>query len=317
MVQRQGGPVTDLTADLAEAKDVRCFASAPRPGDCMLLGLDAAVPYCAVALGLDSRVDGVGVDPRQPPLVWEAWTEDGWAACEVDRDGTGGLNRPGEAVLHVPGGHVLSRTDGREAGWLRCRVTEPLPGQPFYTTSPTVRSAEAFTVGGTTGVVHAETVYDESLGESTGLPGQRLRLAHAPGVGDEPPVLLESAEDDGWRDWDVVPHFAASGPHDRHITVDATTGEIAFGPAVRNPTAPCASTGRCPRRARSYGCAATGSAAAGPATWPAARYGCCAPPSRTSPRSSTGRRRGAGSRARRWRRPRPGRRSPCGPRSAR
>ncbi|AZQ38538.1 putative baseplate assembly protein [Streptomyces cyaneochromogenes] len=235
MVQRQGEPVTDLTADLAEAKDVMCFAEAPRPGDCMLLGLDAAVPHCAVALGLDSRVDGVGVDPRQPPLVWEAWTEDGWAACEVDRDGTGGLNRPGEAVLHVPGGHVLSRTGGREAGWLRCRVTEPLPGQPFYTTSPTVRAAEAFTVGGTTGVVHAETVYDESLGESTSLPGQRFRLAHAPVVGDDPPVLLQTAEDDGWQDWDVVPHFAASGPHDRHITVDATTGEIAFGPAVREP----------------------------------------------------------------------------------
>ncbi|MEU5254681.1 putative baseplate assembly protein [Streptomyces longwoodensis] len=235
MVQRQGESVTDMTANLAEAKDVMCFAEAPRPGDCMLLGLDAAVPHCAVALGLDSRVDGVGVDPRQPPLAWEAWTEDGWAACEVDRDGTGGLNRPGEAVLLVPGGHVLSRTGGREAGWLRCRVTEPLPGQPFYTTSPTVRSAEAFTVGGTTGVVHAETVYDELLGESTGLPGQRLRLAHAPVVGDDPPVLLQCAEDDGWQDWDVVPHFAASGPHDRHITVDATTGEIAFGPAVREP----------------------------------------------------------------------------------
>ncbi|WP_159774655.1 putative baseplate assembly protein [Streptomyces sp. HM190] len=235
MVQRQGEPVTDLTADLAEAKDVRCFAEAPRPGDCLLLGLDAAVPHCAVALGLDSRVDGVGVDPRQPPLVWEAWTEDGWAACEVDRDGTGGLNRPGETVLHVPGGHVLSRTGGQEAGWLRCRVTEPLPGQPFYTTSPTVRAAEAFTLGGTTGVVHAETVYDEFLGEATGLPGQRLRLAHGPVVGDDPPVLLQTAEDDGWRDWDVVPHFAASGPHDRHITLDATTGEVAFGPAVREP----------------------------------------------------------------------------------
>ncbi|WP_369776593.1 putative baseplate assembly protein [Streptomyces sp. R33] len=235
MVQRQGEPVADATADLAEAKDVMCFAEAPRPGDCMLLGLSAAVPHCAVALGLDSRVDGVGVDPRQPPLVWEAWTEDGWAACEVDRDGTGGLNRPGEAVLHVPGGHVLSRTGGREAGWLRCRVTEPLPDQPFYTTSPSVRSAEAFTIGGTTGVVHAETVYDEVLGESTGLPGQRVRLAHAPVVGDDPPVLLETAGDDGWRDWDVVPHFAGSGPRDRHITLDAATGEIAFGPAVREP----------------------------------------------------------------------------------
>jgi predicted phage baseplate assembly protein len=235
VVQQNGGAVTDRTADLAEGKDVLCFAESPSPGDCMLLGLTSAVPHCALGLELDSRVDGVGVDPRQPPLVWEAWTEDGWAACEVDRDGTGGLNRPGEVVLHIPGGHTLSRTGGQEAGWLRCRVTEPLSDQPFYTTSPTIRSVDAFTLGGTTSAIHAETVQDEALGESTGLPGQRLRLAHFPVVGDTPPVLLQTAERDGWVDWDVVPHFAASGPTDRHITLDAATGEIAFGPAVREP----------------------------------------------------------------------------------
>ncbi|MFM9595913.1 putative baseplate assembly protein [Streptomyces scabiei] len=235
VTQRPGEPVADRTADLAEGKDLLCFAESPRPGDCVLFGLTAAVPHCAVVLELDSVVDGVGVDPRQPPLVWEAWTEDGWIACEVDRDGTGGLNRPGEVILHMPGGHTLSRTGGQEAGWLRCRVTEPLPGQPFYTTSPTVRAAEAFTIGGTTTAVHAETVYDEALGESTGLPGQRLRLAHFPVVGDSPPVLLQTAEHDGWTDWDVVPSFAASASHDRHITLDCATGEIAFGPAVREP----------------------------------------------------------------------------------
>ncbi|MEU4652452.1 putative baseplate assembly protein [Streptomyces sp. NPDC023723] len=235
VVQQRGQAVTDRTHDLAEGTDIMCFAESPSPGDCMLLGLTAAVPHCAVILELDSRVDGVGVDPRQPPLVWEAWTEDGWQSCDVDRDGTGGLNRPGEIVLHVPGSHVLSRTGGHEAGWLRCRVTEPLADQPFYTTSPTVRSAEACTIGGSTHAVHAETVYDEALGESTGLPGQRLRLEHAPVVGDTPPVLLQSAEHDGWVDWDVVPHFAGSRPDDRHITLDPTTGEIAFGPSVREP----------------------------------------------------------------------------------
>ncbi|MET9748472.1 putative baseplate assembly protein [Streptomyces ardesiacus] len=233
VTQIRGEAVSDRTTDLAESKDVMCFAESPNPGDCMLIGLTAAIPDCALALELDSRVDGVGVDPRQPPLVWEAWTEDGWQSCEVDRDGTGGLNRPGDIVLHIPGGHVLSRNGGHEAGWIRCRVTEPLNGQPFYTTSPTVRSAEAYTIGGTTGAVHAETVLDELLGESTGLPGQRLRLEHAPVVAGDPPVLLQTADDNGWQDWDVVPHFAGSRPDDHHITLDAATGEIAFGPAVR------------------------------------------------------------------------------------
>ena len=235
VVQHRGKQVVDRTHDLAEGNHVMCFAESPDPGDSMLFGLTAAVPHCALALELDSRVDGVGVDPRQPPLVWEAWTPDGWQACEVDRDGTGGLNRPGAVVLHVPGGHTLSRNGGQEAGWLRCRVTEPHSDQPFYTTSPTVRSAEAFTIGGTTTVVHADTVYDEALGESTGLPGQRLRLSHTPVVGDAVPLLLQTAEHDGWTDWQVVPHFAASGPDDRHITLDAATGELAFGPAVREP----------------------------------------------------------------------------------
>ncbi|MFG3250790.1 putative baseplate assembly protein [Streptomyces sp. NPDC048187] len=233
VVQHSGEAVTDRTTDLAEGKDLMCFAEAPAPGDCMLIGLTNAVPHCALALELDSRVDGVGVDPRQPPLVWEAWTEDGWQPCEVDRDGTGGLNRPGDIVLHIPGGHVLSRNGGHEAGWIRCRVTEALPGQPFYTSSPTIRSAEAYTIGGTTGTVHAETVHDEALGESTGLPGQRLKLQHAPVVADDPPVLLQTADDTGWQDWQVVPHFAGSRPDDHHITLDAATGEISFGPAVR------------------------------------------------------------------------------------
>ncbi|MFF3430476.1 putative baseplate assembly protein [Streptomyces sp. NPDC002602] len=235
VVQHQGRPVVDRTTDLVEGKDVLCFAEAPQPGDCMLIGLSAAVPHCALALELDSRVDGVGVDPRQPPLVWEAWTEDGWQPCEVDRDGTGGLNRPGDVVVHLPAGHVLSRNGGHEAGWVRCRVTDPLPGQPFYTTSPSIRSVEAYTIGGTTRAVHAETVHDEALGEANGLPGQRLRLTHAPVVADDPPLLLQTADDDGWQDWQVVPHFAASRPEDHHVTLEAATGEIAFGPAVREP----------------------------------------------------------------------------------
>ncbi|MGI5451045.1 putative baseplate assembly protein [Streptomyces sp. CA-243310] len=235
VVQHQGQPVVDRTTDLVEGKDVLCFAEAPHPGDCMLIGLSAAAPHCALALELDSRVDGVGVDPRQPPLVWEAWTEDGWQPCEVDRDGTGGLNRPGDVVLHLPAGHVLSRNGGHEAGWVRCRVTDPLPGQPFYTTSPSIRSVEAYTIGGTTRAVHAETVHDEALGEATGLPGQRLRLTHAPVVADDPPLLLQTADDDGWQDWQVVPHFAASTSDDHHVTLEAATGEIAFGPAVREP----------------------------------------------------------------------------------
>ncbi|WUH98491.1 putative baseplate assembly protein [Spirillospora sp. NBC_00431] len=234
-VQHAGGAMTDHTADIGAGDDFACFSAAPRPGDVLAIGLSAAVPSCAVMVRLDSRVDGVGVDPRQPPLRWEAWTGEGWRECEVASDGTGGLNRAGEVVLHVPDGHVMSRLGVHEAGWLRCRVTEPLSGQPFYSVSPTIRSAEAATVGGTTGAVHAETILDETLGESAGVPGERFRTEHAPVVVGDPSLVLEISDGGGWREWEVVEHFSASGPDDLHFRLDAARGEISFGPAVRTP----------------------------------------------------------------------------------
>ena len=83
-------------------------------------GLPTAVPRCIVAVRLDSRVEGVGVDPRQPPLRWEAWDGAGWQPCEVGTDTTGGLNRAGEVVLYVPAAHTASVVGGTRAGWLRC-----------------------------------------------------------------------------------------------------------------------------------------------------------------------------------------------------
>ncbi|CND49479.1 Uncharacterized homolog of phage Mu protein gp47 [Mycobacterium tuberculosis] len=234
-VHPAGRSPADHTSDVLDGTDVACFTESPRPGDTLLFGLSAAAPSCAVVLDLDSRVDGVGVDPRQPPLRWEAWTPDGWRACEVESDGTGGLNRPGEVVLHVPSGHARSRVGAHEAAWLRCVVIEAAPGQPFYSVSPTVRAAEAYTIGGTTGAVHAEAVHDETLGESEGVPGQRFATAHAPIVAGDPALLLESSDGEGWERWEPVEHFAASGPDDRHFRLDAATGDVAFGPAVRSP----------------------------------------------------------------------------------
>ncbi|GGP76305.1 putative baseplate assembly protein [Saccharothrix coeruleofusca] len=227
------GDHVDRTRDLESGKDVPCFQAAPAVGDATLFGLSAAVPRCAVVVRLDSQVEGIGVDPRQPPLVWEAWDGQGWVACEVDEDSTGGLNRPGDVVLHVPAGHTASVVAGHRAGWLRCRVTEPLPGQPFYAESPTVREAEAFTIGGTTIAEHAGTEVDVPLGESAGVPGQRFALPDAPVLLDGEPVVVQVAEGDGWQDWTAVPDFGTSGPDDRHVVLDAALGEVLFPPAVR------------------------------------------------------------------------------------
>ncbi|MFI8460257.1 putative baseplate assembly protein [Kitasatospora sp. NPDC085464] len=229
------GEQTDCTGRLTDGADVRCFQPHPVVGDAMLFALPAVVPRCILVVRLDSRVEGVGVDPRQPPLAWEVWDGARWTACETGSDTTGGLNRPGEVVVFVPAGHTASVVAGRRAGWLRCRVTEPQPGQPFYSESPTIRRAEVFTVGGTATVVHAQTVTDAPLGTSEGVAGQRFGLSRPPVLLDGEPPVVEVAAGEGWEPWTVVEHFGESSPVDRHVVLDATTGEFLFPPAVREP----------------------------------------------------------------------------------
>jgi predicted phage baseplate assembly protein len=235
LTQEEGGRPVERTGEILHGQGVPCFAAAPVPGDSVLVGLSAAVPDCVVVLRMDSSVEGVGVDPRQPPLRWEAYDGAEWRPCEVDEDGTGGLNRPGDVVVHVPGGHARAALAGRRAGWLRCRVVPAEPGQPFYSASPTVRGAEAFTIGGTARVLHAETVDREILGRSEGTPGQRFAVGRPPVLLGADPFVVEVSDDDGWQEWTRVESFGDAGPGRRCVRLDPATGEVAFGPAVREP----------------------------------------------------------------------------------
>lgn len=232
--QAAGDSASDASAALDSGKGFAGFSPTPKVGDSLLVGLTEAVPSCAVLLRLDCSVAGVGVDPRRPPLKWEAWKGDGWVACEIDRDETGGLNRPGDVVLHVPASHQTSVIARHRAGWLRCRLVEAEPDQPTYTASPRIMSVEAFTIGGTAATVHAEVVRKETIGRSDGTPGQRMALSRHPVVPAAQPLEVEVSLDDGApQRWRQVEHFAQSGPEDRHFRLDAFAGEVQFGPAVR------------------------------------------------------------------------------------
>lgn len=225
--------VRDHSDQLALGTGFYCFDTVPKVGDMLLVGLTEPAPSNAVLLRFSCRIEGVGVDPNDPPLAWEAWDGESWAPCEVDSDTTGGLNRDGDIVLHVPEGHVASVVDKVRAGWLRARVTEPVEGQPRYSSSPEIRSLTAATIGGTAPAVNAELIADEVVGEAEGVPGSRYPLQHSPVVPSETPMTIEVAEADGWQTWTQVANFANSGPDDRHFTLDATAGAIEFGPAVR------------------------------------------------------------------------------------
>jgi predicted phage baseplate assembly protein len=233
VTQAQDGTLALREGALAGDGEFACFGSPPGVDDILLLGLDEPAPSCAVVLRFDCDVQGRGVDPRFPPLVWEAWEGARWGACDVDRDETGGLNRPGDVVLHLPPTHDDSVVDRRRAGWLRCRVVPPVAGYPFYSASPTVRSVSAFTIGGTVPAVHAEAVREEVLGLSEGVPGQVFTLARHPVVAGGGPLRIEVAAGRGWEAWSEVESFADSGPDDLVFRLDPATGEVKFPPAVR------------------------------------------------------------------------------------
>lgn len=217
---------------LAGGQPFFCFAEPPAPGDRFLVGLSDAAPSNAILLRLGCDIDGIGVDPNDPPLVWEAWTGSSWEQCDLERDTTGGLNRAGEVVVHLPVGHEVSVIDGARAGWMRARVVEPFDTQPGYSASPRILSIEAMTVGGTVPAVHARTVEHEHLGISDGVPGQRFVLEHSPVVPGQD-VVVEVSSVEGWTTWTSVDDFADSAPDSRHFVVDAHSGELLFGPLVR------------------------------------------------------------------------------------
>ena len=202
-------------------------------------------------------IEGVGVDPKDPPLVWEAWDGEVWHACEVEGDDTGGLNRDGDVVLHVAREHAAALLDGRRGGWLRARVVASAGGQPSYTASPQIHAIEAATVGGTVDGVNAEIVTEELLGISDGTAGQRFAVRQAPVLAGMGAPVLECSSDDGWEPWSEMQDFAASGPEDAVFVLDAAVGEVQLAPAVRQPDGSIRRYGGCPAkgeqlRIRSY-----------------------------------------------------------------
>ncbi|WP_120285464.1 putative baseplate assembly protein [Rhodococcus rhodochrous] len=224
---------TNRTLSLDRGDGFSCFGRTPTPGDCLYVGLSAAIPSCAVLLRMQCSVSGVGVDPDNPPLVWEAWTGTAWSPCVVDRDETGGFNKAGDVVLHVPTTHRMHVLGGKHAGWVRCRLIAAQDDQPTYSQPPRVEALDARTVGGTVTAINARIVREELLGISDGTPAQRFTLRERPVVPITERVLVQAEQQSGRSDWHEVDTFAGMTETDRVFHIDPVAGEVVFGPAVR------------------------------------------------------------------------------------
>ncbi|MBV9602505.1 MAG: putative baseplate assembly protein, partial [Chloroflexi bacterium] len=218
---------------------LQVFATQPQPGDAMYLPFERDHSQHVLAVIMTCELaGGAGIDPLDPPLAWEVWQGDstGWVACEVEYDGTGGFNTPGEVILHTP---VMQEAEfaGTRGRWLRCRLTETRPGQRTYYASPWVDRLRVEARGGTVGARHATSVRDEILGQSDGTPGQTFSLQHAPLLARDKhqEYLIVDSPGSELEQWEEVEDFADSGPNDRHFTLDSTDGTLTLGPTLLQP----------------------------------------------------------------------------------
>ena len=232
--------------------DAPIFRNPPQIGDAFYLGYRENLAAHLLRLGFACPIMGHGVVPSDPPLSWEYWdAEGGWQPMRPERDTTGGLNREGEVELLVPYGCTLRPVDGKHACWIRV-VYKVRPDQRPYVDSPRINGVATEAIGGMVPASHSQRIVDEMLGRSDGLPGQVFRLQAVPILARRPGETLEVANEDGetFERWVEVQHFGASGPDDPHFTLDDVTGEIRFGPSLRERDGRVRQYGRIPPRGR-------------------------------------------------------------------
>jgi predicted phage baseplate assembly protein len=224
----------DITEALRSGNPQPCFRSVPaRPGDALNLGFQDSLAGAALRLTVGAKAEGIGIDPGDPPLTWRAWTGEEWHPLTVHRDTSGGLNRDGEIVLLMPPKHGSGTLAGRRAYWVQAVLSEPEPGRPQYQRPPQLSSLIVGVVGGTAAAEHVERVRGEILGRSDGQPGQVFATSRRPTPARRRGEHVVVSGTDGVHPWTEVEDFASSGPDDRHIVWVSSTGEIRFGPAIR------------------------------------------------------------------------------------
>ena len=232
---------TGATLDVTEAltlpqSAVVCFPSDPLlEGDAFYLGFASPLAHQVLQLDIDAHAEGIGVDPNDPPLVWEVWTGESWTPCLVETDTTGGLNQDGAVVMLVGPRAAPLVLGGTSAHWLRARMLRPTTARAGYQASPQVTAVTARVIGVSVAAEHSEVIPGELLGRSTGIPSHSFALPRGPVAARREGEHVLVTDHTGTHVWDEVADFARSGPRDRHVRWDSGAGRIHFGPAVRHP----------------------------------------------------------------------------------
>jgi predicted phage baseplate assembly protein len=232
-----------------EAK-ARIFQAPPQQGNGFYLGYQGNLAGHLLRLHLRCEtIESIGIDPQDPPLIWEYWdgSLDGWRPVGRERDEQGrpkdstlGLNQDGDILVQIPSTSAPRELRGQLATWIRCRVAKLRPDQRFYaptSEAPIILGVTTERVGATTRASHSQLINVEPLGRSDGTAGQTFKLSTPPVLPRRTGETLEvETETTGtYEAWHEVADFAASTAADAHFTLDSATGTIQLGPAIRLP----------------------------------------------------------------------------------
>ncbi len=271
----------DVSARLEwERGEITVFQEVPVEGDTFYLGFADNLAGHIVRLNVRcATLRAPNINQDDPPLTWEFWngerwapllpgpeelallrqTEDECAELGPRLDDTRGLNRDGRIILIIPRTAVkreLRIADrALDACWVRCRAAKRRPEERFYDRSPIVNSFAPESIGGMVTASHSFEVVEEVLGRSDGKPGQSFALLSPPILpryaDAEPPETVEVEREDGtWERWTEVEGFGDSSPTDSHFVVDSLSGQVLFGPRLREPTGQERQYGRIPPKGR-------------------------------------------------------------------
>jgi DNA-binding protein YbaB len=162
------------------------FGERAEEGSMLYLGFDGAeeFPHDEIDFmvylyeaDLEPRVKGGEEEPVIIPsaeVKWEYSSTPGWAPLELLRDETASFTCSGWISFRLPTGDIVKSSVAPCAEakyWIRCRVEKA-----GYEIPPRIDAIQLNTVP----VTQGETVKDEIVGSSTGLPHQSFSLEHKP-----------------------------------------------------------------------------------------------------------------------------------------
>lgn len=207
------------------------------------------------------RTEAVGVSRTDPPLVWEVsagggrWIEIAPSRQQGEQDTTGGLNNEtGSITFYLPEHAQPDYVQGLQRTWIRCRFEQRRDTQGRYSQSPRIRRIWAESLGASCWATHAVYREQEEMGVSTGDAGQLFTLREAPLLALRGGETVEVEElRDGevlFVPWECMPDFASSSRYDRHFTLETSTGEVRFGPSIRQADGSVRQYGRVPQVGR-------------------------------------------------------------------